>query len=41
MMKKNKKELDDILHPEYDLSKLKNGIKGKSGGLFSYMIKYF
>jgi hypothetical protein len=29
MKKKNKKELADELRPEYDLSKLKGGIRGK------------
>jgi hypothetical protein len=29
MKKKNKKELDDDLRTEYDLSKLKGGVRGK------------
>jgi hypothetical protein len=29
MKKKIKKELDDELRPEYDLSKLKGGVRGK------------
>ena len=28
-MKKNKKELEGDLRPEYDLSKLKGGVRGK------------
>ena len=28
-MKKNKPELEDDLRPEYDLSKLKGGVRGK------------
>ncbi len=29
MKKKNKKERNDELRPEYDLSKLKSGVRGK------------